>query len=90
MVKGYYKERSLPGFTAQNLFVYRHEASPSLRNRYSGLSELIKPASCCRDCFEKCYFGECEWLSGPEKMRCVQGCKFECHKMCGGCLTRRR
>jgi hypothetical protein len=85
MIKGYYKERSLPGFTAGNLFVYRHEASYSLRNGYLGLSELIKPASCCSDCFGECYFANCGGLSGPRRERCVQGCKFECHKTCGGC-----
>lgn len=85
MVKGYYKERSLPGFTAQNLFVYRHESSSSFKNRYSGLSAVIKPASCCNDCFGRCYIGECEGLSGPRRTRCVQGCKLECSKECGGC-----
>ena len=85
MVKGDYKERSLPGFTAQNLFVYRHEASPSLRNRYSSLSAVIKPASCCNECFGRCYIGECEGLSGSRRERCIQVCKLECYKECGGC-----
>jgi hypothetical protein len=83
MIKGYYKEKSLPGFTAQNLFVYKHETSPSLRNRYSGLSALIKPASCYNDCVDQCYISECRGLSGPAKMFCVRGCKNECSKLCG-------
>jgi hypothetical protein len=83
MIKGNYKEKSLPGFTAQNLFVYKDEAASSLRNRYSGLSALIKPASCYNNCVDQCYISDCRGLSGHAKTRCVHGCKNECSKLCG-------
>ena len=88
MVKVYHNVRSLPGFTAQILFTYKHESSSSLRNYYSDLSALVTPADeqCVTDCIES----RCAFMSPEERRRCITACETRCNGSPCRCLQWQR
>jgi hypothetical protein len=81
----------LPGFSARNSLNDNDGTRHLLKKYEPGLVDLVSPADYIDpDCYEPCV-SDCP-PSGPQRVRCVNGCKRECTRpgcmsYCGSCVN---